>query len=521
MQNHHLNKLVFKTRTTVESKAFAIRSQLKANWQQLVPDLNESFDGVCAEDEFIHIPKLTISLVLYSQHPLITDNPTLPDEHIKEIIKSQIIQQVSDHKLVHRQIDVFDENQLKLHRAPDIKRDYFHDRNNQLYVEQSRDRLMSWFDIQSYLSTGQLPWYVMSEVPVRQGIDANRTDFIYESLQILLQQNMQECVDSIIIHHSPQMINRLVQLFDNELRLKFFDVLLDKTLSSSAELSCVNVNENMQKALLSFAIASIERANNKNNISNTLIHNIVIGLAVTNPAYNYVTHNDQIDNLIIETAKQFNCDETIFSRLALAILPLPNRTETADNNSAYSNQTIDSEFINDYPEENLYNNSTPILFAGIILLYPYLAKFFKDLGYMSTNQTIKKSKYNSAVAVAIYMLTGKQKAVDYQLHFIKWFLGIPERSLISVNETLLSKKEIALADTVLLSLKSHWPALKNTSINNLRESFLQRSGVMKLDQEQCYVHIERRGIDVLIDQIPFSLSIIRLPWIKQPIIVNW
>ena len=66
-----------------------------------------------------------------------------------------------------------------------------------------------------------------------------------------------------------------------------------------------------------------------------------------------------------------------------------------------------------------------------------------------------------------------------------------------------------------------WAILQNTSVDGLRESFLQRSGKLYRTVGDIRFTIEKKAIDLLLDHLPWNISIIKLPWLKELIRVDW
>ena len=82
---------------------------------------------------------------------------------------------------------------------------------------------------------------------------------------------------------------------------------------------------------------------------------------------------------------------------------------------------------------------------------------------------------------------------------------------------------VALADSLLEAVIAHWGALGTTSPQGLRESFLQRTGVISSDasSQQVRLEVEARPYDMLLDKLPWTVSPVRLRWMKAPIFVSW
>jgi hypothetical protein len=73
---------------------------------------------------------------------------------------------------------------------------------------------------------------------------------------------------------------------------------------------------------------------------------------------------------------------------------------------------------------------------------------------------------------------------------------------------------------VLLSCIQHWDAIKRTSIDGLRENFLHRDGVLKRDEFGWSLYIEEKTIDLMLDKLPWNLSIIKLNWMDEMLTVH-
>jgi hypothetical protein len=523
MQNHHLSKLIITTTTASDSEGFALRRLLKENWQQLLPDLSESFDQVCKEDEVIHLPKITISLAVDSMDSLVSDMPITHNEYLKDQIITQLMQQVQHYKtqLNNRESSSYQQDEWLDDKT---NNEYLAEYKNTTKTNKQRVGLLTWQAVQSYLNSGTLPWFIMQEKSTKDLVQEDNSQPLYLSMQSLIKQNVTQCIEGLFEEHSAQKINRLIQLCDDELRKSIFESLVERALGKFNLLKNEEAGDARLKrqALVYICEEVIHKSANSIAVTNALFTQLMSDKPEKNVVHNSIIQGRILNDLIPETAKQFNISENVLSILTSRILRQTNVFQKAKNQRMTEDiQAENDKALDNISDQDIFKNATQVMFVGGILLYPYLTRLFNDLDYLSKDKTIKNNKHNSAVSVMVYLLTGQEQAFDYQLYFIKWLLGIPVNALITLEENSLTDNEKALTDNVLLSLKSHWSVMNNTSIDTIRKSFLQRSGMMKLDDEQCHLHIERKGIDVLIDQIPFSLSIIRLAWIKQPIIVTW
>ncbi len=78
-----------------------------------------------------------------------------------------------------------------------------------------------------------------------------------------------------------------------------------------------------------------------------------------------------------------------------------------------------------------------------------------------------------------------------------------------------------MAEELLQSAITHWKALKNTSPDGLRTGFFQRDGKLIEENNSCRIIVERKAQDVLLDNIPWNIHLIKLPWHKKVVFVEW
>ncbi len=159
--------------------------------------------------------------------------------------------------------------------------------------------------------------------------------------------------------------------------------------------------------------------------------------------------------------------------------------------------------------------------AGLCLLAPYLGMVFKAIDLCNDNQFISKSTQQHAIYLSHYLATGQTEAPEEQLVFAKLLCGWPLQ-MPCINARPITDNEMKECNELLVSVIGHWKALKNTSPDGLREAFLQRKGKLMTDDDGNYtVHIEQQTIDILLDSIPWTFRMLKLPWMQKVIKVEW
>jgi hypothetical protein len=171
--------------------------------------------------------------------------------------------------------------------------------------------------------------------------------------------------------------------------------------------------------------------------------------------------------------------------------------------------------INDSSKESLFISN-----AGICLLAPWLPSFFKEAGLLRENNFIDKWKQQHAVYLLHYLVTYEEDPTEELLIFSKLLCGWPLQMPV-VNSYEITEREKSECYDLLRSVIENWKALKNTSIEGLQGSFLQRSGKLIEQENQFVLQPEQQSIDLLLEYVPWTFRYTRLPWMKKAVEIEW
>lgn len=158
--------------------------------------------------------------------------------------------------------------------------------------------------------------------------------------------------------------------------------------------------------------------------------------------------------------------------------------------------------------------------AGLVLLHPFLQYFFKELGLLENDKFINNRSRDIGVHLLHYLATGKAHAPDFDLVFEKYLCGM-KVSQVTYRFVSLSEHMKTEAVSLLHAVVKHWSVLKNTSIEGLREGFLQRKGKLIVTGNSSRIMMEQNTLDILLQQVPWNISLLKLPWIDHLIHVEW
>ena len=158
--------------------------------------------------------------------------------------------------------------------------------------------------------------------------------------------------------------------------------------------------------------------------------------------------------------------------------------------------------------------------AGIVLLNPFLSRLFDNLKLTKDGRFKNEAMRHKALGILHYLATGEASVLEYNLILPKLLCQMPFNQPV-VGRKILSKKEKIECDKLLGIAIDYWSALGKTSKEGLREAFLQRKGKLINRSSGWVLQVERTTIDVLIDRLPWGLGIVKLPWMKDILVVEW
>ena len=158
--------------------------------------------------------------------------------------------------------------------------------------------------------------------------------------------------------------------------------------------------------------------------------------------------------------------------------------------------------------------------AGLIILWPFLPQYFEQQGFVKEGAFVSQESRNRALYLLQYLVYGSIDFPAHELLLNKMFVGLPLESATTPIDAI-TQEETALSESLLQAVIANWSALRDTSIEALRETFLQRDGRVDMNQEDFKLTVESKTVDVLLDQLPWGISLFKLSWMEKSLLVYW
>ncbi len=194
--------------------------------------------------------------------------------------------------------------------------------------------------------------------------------------------------------------------------------------------------------------------------------------------------------------------------------------QTINKNTEDVTKRSESKDFKKRDEKEESSSSIFITNAGLVLLAPFFSSFFKSLKLIEKNGFHDELSSNKAVHISQFLVNEQTSTIEAYLVLNKILCGIEITDPI-LNEIELSENEISECNDLLNSVIKNWSILKNTSPDAFRETFLQREGILTRQDTDWKLQIERKTLDIVLNYIPWSYSIIKLPWMGQMLFVEW
>lgn len=176
----------------------------------------------------------------------------------------------------------------------------------------------------------------------------------------------------------------------------------------------------------------------------------------------------------------------------------------------------------DEPAEAEDGHALAATHAGLILLHPFLPALFEEVGMLDAETgALSEAQTARAAALLAWLATGEDNPIEAELGFIKIMLGMTHEAPLICWQDGLDETDRAEGEALLTAVIGHWSALGRTSIDGLRVSFLQRRGRLEPLEHGWRLRLEPESFDLLLGSLPWSIGIVKLPWMALPVYAEW
>jgi hypothetical protein len=509
IQTHIIRKQNLKVQASVHD-AFALKRKMELIMMEISPKLNTLFDELVSENEWLQIDKLDIQINDISENDL-------EEELLKKILQS-IHEKIAARKYNIRSIE------------GDINIPF-----ETVSVSQKTISALIYF-----LQNGMFPWWFepTSQAAIEEKFlmafaDVPTATDNLTTLSNALKNDVSR--SRLVEQFSEKLFLRIVQLLSTKVSGKLFAEmeLIRPILHQIAQEQLIDherwfkkVHHRSNTVLLQ--LLSEANSYNTPSILEIWIKSFLAEIQqVTRSTIELKLHQHKILHPYLETNK-------ISSQPGKFKKETKSQPESGSDKSLESLKEVTKESKAEVSPEFFENESerlpeiilanliettegSIVANAGLILVAPFLPGLFKNLGIFENNEL---TNINHAIAVMHYIVHGNLQYREYDVLLCKVLCGLENNEPIEIVDQL-PDHHMSEVEDMLSTAISYWTALKNTSPDGLREGFLLRSGKLSHKFDEWFLFVEQKTLDVLLQQLPWTIGFIKLPWMNKMLKVEW
>lgn len=551
MANKHLiGKQIMEIEINSSQEAYAIQQKMsQLIWKELTPRMNALFDTIVGEDQVLYFDSIEIDIGYINPNNLDTNKII---NKIIELLEYKIRKEIpnissktdtynfKENIYINKRREYFNKqkqiNKYTSHSKEELQSQKDKDTLSNTYVNKTNDiddkkpdKITSQ-PLRQYYFNAWLYWLEKGTLPSYSIIpEDNWISLVLETLVLdtdavtQLKTKIKSTtvvLQRLVVQHTSEDLKSIVEIytgFSQTEIIKFLKeietVFKQTSVTNITPIPFRTLEIELWKQILEITILKTQKVDSISLIKQA-IQLLVISKVIDKKEWN------QILNRIINTNK-----DTSFSVLKEIY---KEETVTGINKESIVNQhEKDTKAIlqQETKEESSFVETimeSPQFFsnAGVVLLHPFLNSFFKKLDLLEGKNFKDDTAKSKAVILLHFLATAEEYPREYEMVLPKFLCEMPVN--MPLDHTIqITKEEKEEANNLLQAAITHWGALGSTSPDGLREGFLIREGKLEKEQTGWRLFVEQKTLDILLDRLPWGISILKLPWMSEMLNVEW
>lgn len=159
--------------------------------------------------------------------------------------------------------------------------------------------------------------------------------------------------------------------------------------------------------------------------------------------------------------------------------------------------------------------------GGLVILWPFLPRFFARCGLLDEQERLVDGPARAqAIALLSVLVRDDPEPPEPALPLAKLLCGASPDDPFDLDRPLDDDQRLE-CERLLLAVIDHVPALGEIRVDDLRATFLRRPAALAVRDGVWTLTVERRPQDLLLDRFPWTWRWFRLPWMADPLRVEW
>jgi hypothetical protein len=471
VHKHNIRRVVLDLKVSSESIARDIQQKIPAYMGNgLLQEMDKLFARFSEDKDILIIDKLELDLG--------TIEADVFDSEFKEILKQSLLKELENITSLWKQTTLQEDQEMTLPGLRKVK------------------TYKSWIEIFSFfLKHGVFPWWA----------DAQNLDMMESRVNSVMSLYASEIGKELSSTLSdPGARSRMVRQFSGKFNMELLKTLYPEQI---ADISLINhlVPENLSH--IQNMIGQYDPEEIRSEVLSHLWMHLINHPGIKGPQL--------ASALTGSLSREMGLDkEEIMKRL-------PARLRSADEGHLnvrkptvrdLAGETKSSE--SDSPGPYYVGN------AGLVLLWPFLEKFLERSGLVKDGRFPGTSSHHRTLLLLHFLSHNNQVFDEPQFVLTKILSGWPVSSPLKRSGKLTDAEKRECSD-LIQSAVTLWKSLKNTSPDGFRTSFIMRNGVVREDGNDWLLQVERQSYDILLDTLPWTFHVVKLPWMSGVLNVEW
>ncbi len=157
--------------------------------------------------------------------------------------------------------------------------------------------------------------------------------------------------------------------------------------------------------------------------------------------------------------------------------------------------------------------------AGIVLLWPLLPRLFRTLELTQEQNFVDENARMQAICYLDWLAWGDEAVAEWRVPLNRLLCALPPTQELVWQSPALERR--TQLDAWLMHVVTQLPNLSRCGSSDLRALFLQRPGELRKVDNHKVLTLESNTVDVLLRDLPWSLTQVTLPWLVDPLPVTW
>ena len=547
-QKHIINRQVLELTIPERGRAQPIQNKISEIVKyKLQPALDNLFSKLTTADEIVRIDKIVIDL------------GTISEKELEKVLVERSLKEIGD------KIKRIKNADLTNVAVTPLTGDSIHTNGKDVTTTKSKDLLDRFV---YFLQFGRFPWWHKSDKSsIKQGF--SQLDEIFAEVLKLEKPVLKSSVipllsksfvrKRLVFQFTHSQLDALLKRIDSKLFETFFSMfqVLRSSLKSTQNKN--DLTESFYKIALQYFSAEQELKNdelkigfvkdllgiflNKYSLKENEIILIEILKSINKKIRKELPENSyQIVAAVVQLAMELRSQNQILQEVILDILSksnskvqniveqhnLKSRESVKSKSTLKPNTTKGIKYNNEEKPFSPFPPKPPddaegivVSNAGLVLIHPFLRYFFEGLGLLDKELQFKsQQEVYKGIHLLQYVVSENNTTEETELPLNKILCGLDITDPIP-NRFPLSEEEKEECINLVKTILERWEALKTANPAALRETYLQREGVLKQSGQSWNLTIERNSFDVMLEKLPWSINMIKLPWLSQILYVEW